>query len=78
MIQTDSDGNTAIHYGVREPGLSGEELLGGDSGGPCFRTTGTTSATLFGIHKAGAIRTSSRGMAAVSFSAWLRTFVPRT
>jgi hypothetical protein len=76
IIRTDSAGNPAIHFDVREPNALGQEIIGGDSGGACVRTTGTTSATLYGIVKSSG-STRSRMMASVSFTEWVRTFIPR-
>jgi hypothetical protein len=76
IIATDSAGSQDIHYNLVNPNSSGQRLGNGDSGGICVRATGTTSMTIFGVHKAGST-TSARQTAAVSFSDWVRTFVPR-
>jgi hypothetical protein len=76
IIPTDSAGSPDIHYMLTNPNSSGQRLGNGDSGGACVRTTGTTSMTIYGVHKAGST-TSARQTAAVSFSDWVRTFVPR-
>jgi hypothetical protein len=76
VIPTDSAGSRDIHYMLINPNAAGQRLGNGDSGGICVRPTGTTSMTIYGLDKAGST-TSARQTAAVSFSDWVRTFVPR-
>ncbi|HET9958344.1 MAG TPA: trypsin-like serine protease [Polyangiaceae bacterium] len=69
--------NSSIYYDVVLPNELGQYVSKGDSGGPCVRVTGTQDTTVFGINKAGDKYTFARQTAAVAFSEWVRTYVPR-
>jgi hypothetical protein len=69
--------NPQIHYDVALPNELGQYISSGDSGGACVRTTGTQDVTIFGINKSGDRYTFARQTAAVAFSDWVRSYVPR-
>lgn len=76
-ITTASSGhNRALAFNLINPNAADQRIGNGDSGGVCVRATGTTSMTIYGALKAGST-TSATDTAAVAFSDWVRTFVPR-
>jgi len=76
IIRASSGHNRALAYNLVNPNADNQRLGSGDSGGVCVRANGTTSMTIYGVHKAGST-TSFTDTAAVAFSDWVRTFVPR-
>jgi len=79
---TDAGGSTMI-YDLAVPNDQGQATAPGDSGGSCFHHGSSfdiSAITITGICKAGStkgIPTYADQTAAVSFSSWVRTFVPR-
>lgn len=75
----------AAFYRLSVPNAAGQGLMSGDSGSSCFYVppANANGFTITGVHKAGGtnsvgVPNYNRETAAVRFSTWVRTFVPRT